>query len=62
MWSIADVTVPAVVLADVPSEEESEGDLVGADIYVEINEETGGFLPTTAPMEVSALAEAVSVG
>ncbi|MFM7977940.1 MAG: hypothetical protein ACKPKO_01380, partial [Candidatus Fonsibacter sp.] len=62
LWSTADVTAPAVVLADIPSEEESESDLVGADIYVDIDAETGEFVPTTAPMEISALAEAVSPG
>ncbi|MFM7981401.1 MAG: hypothetical protein ACKPKO_19000, partial [Candidatus Fonsibacter sp.] len=46
LWSTADVTAPAVVLADVPSEDESEGDLVGADIYVDIDAETGEFVPT----------------
>ncbi|MFM7986900.1 MAG: hypothetical protein ACKPKO_47060, partial [Candidatus Fonsibacter sp.] len=62
LWSIADVTAPAVVPADVPSDEESEGALVGADIYVNIDEETGEFVPARAPMEVSALAGAVSPG
>ncbi|MFM7984106.1 MAG: hypothetical protein ACKPKO_32755, partial [Candidatus Fonsibacter sp.] len=54
LWSTADVTAPVVVPADIPSEEESEGDLVGAEIYVNVDEETGEFVPATAPMEMSA--------
>ncbi|MFM7986751.1 MAG: hypothetical protein ACKPKO_46300, partial [Candidatus Fonsibacter sp.] len=60
LWSTADVTAPAVVPADAPFEEESEGDLIGADIYVDIDAETGEFVPVTAPKEEFAVVEIVS--
>ncbi|MFM7984749.1 MAG: hypothetical protein ACKPKO_36050 [Candidatus Fonsibacter sp.] len=62
LWSIADVTAPAVVPVDAPSEDESEGDLIGADIYVDIDAETGEFVPVTAPMEETAMVEIASPG
>ncbi|MFM7984996.1 MAG: hypothetical protein ACKPKO_37320, partial [Candidatus Fonsibacter sp.] len=62
LWLLEEVTASAVVPGEAPSEDESEGDLVGADIYVEIDADTGEFVPVTAPLEASAVVEAVSPG
>ncbi|MFM7978769.1 MAG: hypothetical protein ACKPKO_05585, partial [Candidatus Fonsibacter sp.] len=62
LWSLVEQTASAVVPGDVPSEEGSEGDLVGADIYVDIDVETGDIMPPCHPFDASATAEAISPG
>ncbi|MFM7985080.1 MAG: hypothetical protein ACKPKO_37755, partial [Candidatus Fonsibacter sp.] len=62
LWSSADVTATAVVPEEAHSEGESEEDLIGADILVDVDEETGEFVPAVASREELAIVEVVSPG